>query len=488
MRYQKAVPLVLVAAATMGLASIGVAFAQKYNGGTGGSGTGGPGYGKPDTTHSDRGGPGPVGIGVISVIPKLVPPRDGGGVAKAPASEPPRKPRQPPQNQARRGPSGAPPANERRLVPDEVVVELAGAASQQDIQALQARHQLALLESQAGQLSGTTLTRWRITDRRTITAVVQALEADAAVTSAQPNYLYALQQARAAGDPAQYELAKLNLPQAHAIATGNGVLIAVVDSGVDVAHPDLAGSVAGTFDAITAAGELNKHGTSIAGLIAAHGRLLGSAPSARILAVRVFGPTGNGNTFDVLKGLDYAAANGARIINMSFAGPADPITLRSLQAAYKRGIVLVAAVGNAGPKSPPLYPGAYPEVIGVSGSDVNNKSSVFSNRGLYISIAAPGTDILVAIPDGGFEVASGTSFSAAEVSGIVAMMLERRGDLAPDAVRRILEATAKDIGPKGRDVMFGAGLADAYGAITASDVPAAAAAGLPIERVSTGVR
>lgn len=122
----------------------------------------------------------------------------------------------------------------------------------------------------------------------------------------------------------------------------------------------------------------------------------------------------------------------------------------------------------------------------MSGSDVNNKSSVFSNRGPYISVAAPGTDILVAIPDGGFEVASGTSFSAAEVSGIVAMMLERCGDLAPEAVCRILEATAKDIGPKGRDVMFGAGLADAYGAVTADGV--AAVAGVPIERVSTGVR
>ncbi|MDI1347045.1 MAG: S8 family serine peptidase [Pseudolabrys sp.] len=469
------------------LVHAGGAQAQKYNGnggsGGGNSGGGQPAYGKPDTTRSTGGG---GGIGIISAIPKIVSPRDRTTIDRTRAGEP-RKPRQPPQNTARRGPSGAPPANERRLVPDEVVVELSGGATPQQLEALQNRHQLTLLESQASLLSGTTLSRWRITDRRTITAVVQALEADAAVTSAQPNYLYSLQQAGANGGPAQYELAKLRLPQAHALAKGNGILIAVVDSGVDATHLELAGSVVGSFDAINQPGPLNKHGTSIAGLIAAHGTILGSAPAARLLAVRVFGTTGNGNTFDILKGLDYASANGARIINMSFAGPSDPITLRSLQAARKRGIVLVAAVGNAGPKSPPLYPGAYPEVIGVSGSDVNNKSSVFSNRGPYISVAAPGTDILVAIPDGGFEVGSGTSFSAAEVSGIVAMMLERRGDLAPDAVRRILEATAKDIGPKGRDVMFGAGLADAYGAVTADGAPAVAS-GLPIERVSTGVR
>jgi subtilisin family serine protease len=170
---------------------------------------------------------------------------------------------------------------------------------------------------------------------------------------------------------------------------------------------------------------------------------------------------------------------------MSFTGPPDPVTLRSLQAAYKRGIVLIAAAGNAGPKSAPLYPAAYPEVIAVSGSDVNNKSSIFSNRGTFISVAAPGTDITVAIPDGGFEVASGTSFSAAEVSGIAAMMLERKSDLTPEAVRRILEGTAKDIGSKGRDVMFGAGLADAYAAVSAAGVLANS---LPVEQVSTGRR
>jgi subtilisin family serine protease len=372
-------------------------------------------------------------------------------------------------------------------VPDEVVVELAGAATQDQLDGVQNRHQLTLLETQTSQLAGTSVSRWRIPDRRSIAAVVQALEADAAVASAQPNYLYSLQQAAAVRNPAQYELIKLRLPEAHAMAKGTGILVAVVDSGVDETHPELAGSIAGAFDAITVKinGPLYRHGTSIAGLIAAHGTLLGAAPAARILAVKVFGPTGNGNTFDVLKGLDYAAANAARIINMSFTGPPDPITLRSLQAAYKKGIVLIAAAGNAGPKSAPLYPAAYPEVIAVSGSDVNNKSSIFSNRGTFISVAAPGTDITVAIPDGGFEVASGTSFSAAEVSGIAAMMLERKSDLTPEAVRRILEGTAKDIGSKGRDVMFGAGLADAYAAVSAAGVLANS---LPVEQVSTGRR
>jgi subtilisin family serine protease len=469
--------LVLLAAWSLTGATITAADAQKYDGRDGRTTTG-----RPDAPRYNSGTAGVSGPSIISVVPHLVPPP-----GKKSVREPPRKPRTPPQNAVRRGPGGAPPANERRLVPDEVVVELAGAATQDQLDGVQNRHQLTLLETQTSQLAGTSVSRWRIPDRRSIAAVVQALEADAAVASAQPNYLYSLQQAAAVRNPAQYELIKLRLPEAHALAKGTGILVAVVDSGVDETHPELAGSIAGAFDAITVKinGPLYRHGTSIAGLIAAHGTLLGAAPAARILAVKVFGPTGNGNTFDVLKGLDYAAANAARIINMSFTGPPDPVTLRSLQAAYKKGIVLIAAAGNAGPKSAPLYPAAYPEVIAVSGSDVNNKSSIFSNRGTFISVAAPGTDITVAIPDGGFEVASGTSFSAAEVSGIAAMMLERKSDLTPEAVRRILEGTAKDIGSKGRDVMFGAGLADAYAAVSAAGVLANS---LPVEQVSTGRR
>ena len=136
--------------------------------------------------------------------------------------------------------------------------------------------------------------------------------------------------------------------------------------------------------------------------------------------------------------------------------------------------MLVAAAGNAGPKSPPLYPAADPDVIAVTATDADDKLFAQSNRGRYIAVAAPGTQILVAIPEGGYEVSSGTSYSAAEVSGIVALMLERKSDLKPDKVRDILLATAKDLGPKGRDVMFGAGLADAYGALMAEAAPMAA--------------
>jgi subtilisin family serine protease len=198
---------------------------------------------------------------------------------------------------------------------------------------------------------------------------------------------------------------------------------------------------------------------------------MGAAPDVQILAVRAFDPEGGsaqGTTFNILKGLDWAAANGARVINMSFAGPADPDIHRSLEAAHKKGIVLIAAAGNAGPKSPPLYPAADPNVIAVTATDAEDKLFAASNRGPHIAVAAPGVDILVAVPDGAYQVLSGTSMSAAEVSGIAALMIGHKPTLSPDDVRAILLATAKDLGPKGRDDQFGAGLADAYLAILAN--------------------
>jgi len=379
---------------------------------------------------------------------------------------------------ARRPASGVPPATERRLVADEVIVEVSLATPNPAIVALEQRNRLTRLDQLASQLSGTNLLRERIQDGRNVTAVVRALENDVAVMSAQPNYLFALQQENGAAREAydlglQYALSKLRLPEAHQLAMGENVPVAVIDSGIDVAHPELAGTIAGTFDTLDGSQTPHGHGTAVAGLVAAHARLMGVAPAARILAVRVFDGTGSsaqGSTFNVLKGLDWAAVSGARVTNMSFAGPSDPSVHRALEGAFRNGIVLVAAAGNAGPKSPPLYPGADPYVIAVMATDAQDKYAAVSNRGRYIGIAAPGVDILVAAPGGRYQILSGTSFSAAEVSGIAALMLQRKPDLTPDAVRRILLSTGRALAPQGGNVPFAARLPDAYQAISTDRV------------------
>ena len=156
-------------------------------------------------------------------------------------------------------------------------------------------------------------------------------------------------------------------------------------------------------------------------------------------------------------------SQGVRIVNMSFAVPEDPSLERSIKAAYDKGIVLIAAAGNAGPTSPPLYPGADPNVIAVTATDVDDKLFTGANRGKYVAVAAPGVDILVPAPDGAYQLTTGTSVAAAEVSGIVALLLERNPNLKPADIRRILTTSAKRLGPGERDDEFGSGLVDPQG-------------------------
>ncbi|MGP9811809.1 S8 family serine peptidase [Rhodopseudomonas sp. NSM] len=259
---------------------------------------------------------------------------------------------------------------------------------------------------------------------------------------------------------------------------------AVIDSGVDIDHPELSGAIAGSFDPLGRKETPHQHGTGIAGAIVARAKLTGGAPAAQILAIRAFGESKagrqNSTSFLILKSLDYAAGHGARIVNMSFAGPRDPLIARGVASAAARGIVMVAAAGNAGPKSPPLHPAALPGVIAVSATSPGDTLFSASSRGPQIALAAPGVDILLPAPGGKYEMMTGTSFAAAFVSGIVALMIERNPTLAPDQVRAILTQTARDRGPPGRDDLFGAGEADAFAAVSRVERIAAPLAAPPV--------
>ena len=270
------------------------------------------------------------------------------------------------------------------------------------------------------------------------------------------------------GNEVQYALTKLRLPEAHRLALGENILIAVIDSGIDETHPDLANIVAGRFDAVGGVDQPHSHGTAVAGALVSRGKLRGAAPSARLLAVRAFEPAASGavgTTFSIVKGLDWAATQGARVVNMSFAGPADPLLERAFIAVRRRGIVLVAAAGNGGPNAPPQYPAADPNVIAVTATDAEDKLFPAANRGKYVAVAAPGVDVLLPAPNARYQITSGTSIAAAHVSGIVALLIERRRSLNPVMIERTLVSTARDLGSRGRDEQFGAGLTDAYGAI-----------------------
>jgi subtilisin family serine protease len=373
-----------------------------------------------------------------------------------------------------------------RAVQNELVAEIDSALSTAEADELARRHGLERIASQSFPLLGSTIGLFRIVDRRPVDMVRREFAADGRVRSVQLNLRHFLQDAKKPaieGDAAQYAVAQLRLPQAHTLARGMNVTIAVIDSGVDVKHPELANSVADSFDALGSSEGPHVHGTGIAGAIVAHAKLMGSAPEARLIAIRAFGAGSKGaesTSYVILRGLDYAAEHGAQIINMSFAGPKDPLIERGIAATAARGILMVAAAGNAGAKSPPLYPAANPNVIAVSGTDAQEKLFAASNRGNHIAIAAPGADIFLPAPDEKYQITSGTSFSAAYVSGVAALLLERNPALRPGDIRAILTKTARDLGAPGRDDQFGAGEADAFAAVTA----ATAAPAVPLASVS----
>jgi subtilisin family serine protease len=148
---------------------------------------------------------------------------------------------------------------------------------------------------------------------------------------------------------------------------------------------------------------------------------------------------------------------------MSFAGPADPMFRDMLAKAHGRGIVLIAAVGNAGPRSPPLYPAADPDVIGVTATDAEDKLLPQANRGPQVAVAAPGVQVLEPAPEGAYQITTGTSVAAAHASGVAALLLARDPKLTPDEVRRDLIASARAIPGAKRDV--GAGVIDALAAV-----------------------
>ena len=269
-----------------------------------------------------------------------------------------------------------PPPGETRMIQDEVVVQIATRFGPDQLQNAVRRLGLTVIASETLTSTGSTVVRLRITDGKTPAQAIGSLRNVGMAAIVQPNYVYALQQqsgdptpsARGdtgqQGDPAQYILEKLKISDVHRLARGTNVPIAVIDSQIDAGHPDLEGVIAKRFSAVGAEEKPHAHGTGMAGAIASRQRLVGTAPAARLLAVHAFSTsaaTAESTTFNILKGIDWSVKEGARIINMSFAGPKDPSLERAIKLAYDRGIVLIAAAGNAGPKSPPLFPGADPE-------------------------------------------------------------------------------------------------------------------------------
>lgn len=357
-----------------------------------------------------------------------------------------------------------PPARETRLRPSEILVVVRPGLSDAAFNALLARHRLAQVEVAQIALTGETWRLWRASDNRTVRALVQELSRESDVARVQPNYVYTL--AEAAGAPAmpQYALGALRAEGIDAASSGEGVRVAIVDSMIDENHPDLKAAIEARFDAIGTPASPHVHGTAIAGAIAAQGAVRGVAPRARLLAVRAFEVAAlgvEGATLNILKGVDWAVGQGARIVNMSFAGPPDPALARAIRAAVARRVLPVAASGNAGPRSQPLYPAADPFVIAVAASDTGDSLYAGSVRGAHVRLAAPGVDVLLPSVGGKYDLETGTSVAAAFVSGVAALVAQRNATIDSAGLLKLFLRTARPLATGGA----GIGLVDARRAV-----------------------
>jgi hypothetical protein len=412
-----------------------------------------------------------------------------------------------------RGFTGVPPVGERRYVTNQVMFHVGSNVPRAQVEAIMRRHGMTLAASESMSLTGGTMFHVRVAGNKAMAEAVRDLEAEN-IGLAQPNYVFHLMRdltvpgsdvapiasgeadaqapelaasdqpkdttlaARPAmGDPSQYVVNKLKLGDVHRIATGSNVLVAVIDSRIDAKHPDLASSIVEQYDATGRNNRPDSHGTGMAGAIAAQRKLLGVAPGAKILAINAFSPDAGDSpqatTQHILAGLEYAIKRGARVINMSFAGPYDPVLQLAMKKAREKGVVLIAAAGNAGPKSPPLFPAADPNVIAVTATDSNDKVFAKANRGPQIALAAPGVEIIEPAPNGGYQLTTGTSVAAAHVSGVAALLIERNPTADPAAIEDILTMSAKTLAPGGRNDDVGWGLVDPTNALGEMDAKVA---------------
>ena len=241
--------------------------------------------------------------------------------------------------------------------------------------------------------------------------------------------------------------------------TGKKVKVAILDTGFDAKHKDL--NVSGGISFIPGENYTEDsvgHGTLVAGVISARDNgigIIGVAPNVELYSVKVMDETG-GELSSIISGIDWSIDNNMSVISMSFGTETYSEALElKLAEAYNSGIVLIAAAGNDG--GDVLYPAKFTSVIAAGNIDENNEIP-FGNTGSDLEFASPGTEILTTYINNSYAIASGTSFSAPHVAGVVALLLEQNKTITPNEVRARLHEDALDLGISGLDEIYGYGL------------------------------
>jgi subtilisin len=273
---------------------------------------------------------------------------------------------------------------------------------------------------------------------------------------------------------------QIKAPSAWGCSRAKGIKVAVLDTGIDWTHPDLAANVKGAISFVPGetAMDGNSHGTHCAGTIAApiNGLgVVGVAPEASLYAVKVLANNGSGNWSWLIAGLNWCIQNRMHIASMSLGGSAAPAALEAMcNVAFGRGVLLVAAAGNAGPGMGTVgVPGRYKNVVAVSAIDNSNVIAPFSSRGQEVEICAPGVQVLSTVPGGGYGNKSGTSMACPHVAGAAAVVWGSHRFANNVTIWNLLGSAADNLGVPGWDPEYGYGRVDVDQAAGALVVPPA---------------
>lgn len=255
--------------------------------------------------------------------------------------------------------------------------------------------------------------------------------------------------------------------------SGAGIRVGVIDTGIDLNHPDLAANIKGGVNFVTPSSpphDLNGHGTHIAGTIGALNNaigVVGVAPKVSLYAIKVLNVFGHGTLTNLIKGIEWGIANRMHILNISISGGKTivPALQRAVNTAMKHGILVVAAAGNAGTPSGLTdtveVPGRIPSVIAVAGLNQQNRREPYSATGSMVDIAAPGTRILSTYTNKRYAVLTGTSMATAHVSGVLTLLRYAFPHQPAATLKQIMQNRAIDLPPKGKDRFTGVGLVQA---------------------------
>ena len=274
----------------------------------------------------------------------------------------------------------------------------------------------------------------------------------------------------------------------HSQNKGWGVRVAILDTGIDLDHPDLrvAGDVSFVWET-TSGDDDHGHGTMVAGVVAALDNdigVVGVAPEAELYSVKVLNSDGDGVMSWILSGIEWAVDNNMQVINMSFGGSLNmPATvIEAMERAYQSGIILVAGAGNSGTGTI-FSPARYEPIIAVGAIDQQDARADFSCTGATLELMAPGTGVQTTSLNGGFGSGSGTSFSTPHVTGVAALLIAS-GVTSNIEVRQILQGTAEDLGAGGWDSNYGCGLVNAAQAMAVVSTNAVNSSGAESDNVS----